>query len=88
MSVEKTQQDSGHAFRERALKMIALTNEMLAPFRAFIASLAKHAHTSFIQKQNRPNRRFFVGVRRHHAKHLDASDYIALLITGGCTTSH
>jgi hypothetical protein len=57
-----------------------------------IAAMIKHVDTIYsfsrnLLKNRLPNRRFFVGIHRRHAKHLDACGYIALLITGGQTFS-
>lgn len=57
-----------------------------------IAAMIKHVDTIYsfsrnVLKNRLPNRRFFVGIHRRHAKHLDACGYIALLITGGQTFS-
>jgi hypothetical protein len=79
---------------DSAKKVLQTTKVEFAAYKKYIADLAMHAYKLFIlarwnsQLNRLPNRRFFVGVHRHHSKHLDACDYISLLFTGGSAAAH
>lgn len=79
---------------DSAREVLEVSKKMFAAYKKYIADLAMHAYKLFILERrnsqfNRlPDRRFFVGVHRHHSKHLDACDYISLLFTGGSAAAH
>jgi hypothetical protein len=90
MSFSKTRLNTAQAIRDAAKKICATSKMMLT---GYLATLIKHAHKIIRTSRNSPfnrlpKRRFFVGLNRHHSKHLDACYYISLLFTGGGAAAH